>query len=487
MLRVSCPGCGAPAEFKSHASVMAVCAFCRTVVLKDSGAVRELGKLSDVLEDYSPIQIGTAGVSGNRGFTVVGRIQLRYASGIWNEWFLVFDDGGNGWLGDSSGRYVVTLEREAGSGLPDFEAIRVGREYTLGEAGPGFVAAEKRVARCIGGQGELPFRVADGWEARVADFRRGLDFVTLDYADGPAPVMYLGVAATLESMRCQLLRDDEAIKASAGKYRGRVESLSCPHCGTAIGYLPGVTANIVCQSCRSALDASTPAVQVLKAGEAAERHAFTLPLGSVGTADGRQIRVLGAMRRSDDEGGRWSEYLLHDTRKGFSWLVETDDGWWRADVMDEWPPAPGASAVRLKNVAYTHLYDYTARVDLALGAFNWRVAAGDTVRVAEYQQGQVRLAAELSADELTWSRSTRVAFDQVRAWFGLGAHDPHDPRRPQARAGGARSNFSLSLRFLMWMAGLNLIPLIFHFGGTMSWLIFGFFALVLPAAFFDNE
>lgn len=484
MQQVSCPGCGAPVEFQSHASVMAVCEFCRTVVVKDAGAVRDLGKLSAVLEDYSPIQIGTAGVFGGRAFTVVGRIQLRYDAGIWNEWFVVFDDGGSGWLGDSSGRYVVTLERRPGTTWPSFDAIRVGHEHDLGIDGGPFIAAEKRIARCIGGQGELPLTVGDGWEARVADFRRGSDFVTLDYSDGAEPIMYQGMAQTLDGMRCQLLRDDEAIKASAGKYRGRVESLSCPHCGTSIGYLPGVTANVVCQTCQSQLDASTPAVQVLKTGDAVQRFLFTLPLGSSATVGGRKIRVLGAMRRSDDEGNRWSEYLLHDARNGFSWLVETEDEWWRAEVMDHWPAPVGAVAVRLDRVAYTHLYDYTARVELALGAFNWRVAVGDTVRVAEYQSGPIRLAAELTPAEFTWSRSTRIAFDQVRGWFGLKSQDLHAPKRPIA----ARvSTFALSGRFLLWMGGLNLVPLVVHFSGAAPWVFFGLLALVLPVAFFDNE
>src|SRR5205085_11397584 len=132
---------------------MAVCEFCRATVVKDEGSVRDLGKMSDVLEDYSPVQIGTSGVTAGRAFTVVGRIQLRYASGIWNEWFLLFDDGSNGWLGDSSGRYAITTERPLAGDHPAFEMIRPGREVEL-EAGR-FIAAEKRVARCIGGQGEL--------------------------------------------------------------------------------------------------------------------------------------------------------------------------------------------------------------------------------------------------------------------------------------------------------------------------------------------
>jgi len=35
---------------------------------------------------------------------------------------------------------------------------------------------------------------------------------------------------------------------------------------------------------------------------------------------------------------------------------------------------------------------YGARVELALGAFGWKVAAGDRFAVTEYKQGRVRLA-----------------------------------------------------------------------------------------------
>jgi hypothetical protein len=59
-----------------------------------------------VLVDYSPIQLGTSGICDGRAFTVIGRIQLRYADGNWNEWCLAFHDRGTGWLGDASGSYI---------------------------------------------------------------------------------------------------------------------------------------------------------------------------------------------------------------------------------------------------------------------------------------------------------------------------------------------------------------------------------------------
>jgi hypothetical protein len=478
MQTVSCPSCGAPVQFRSHASVLAVCEYCRATVLKEAEAVRDLGKMSEVLEDYSRIQVGTSGILAGRSFTVVGRIQLRYDAGMWNEWYVLFDDGSDGWLGDSSGQYVMTTRRELAPGWPAFDDIEVTRQYDIG-FGP-YVASDKRVAQCTGGQGELPFRVGQGWEARVADFRRGPSFATLDYSDGKpeqgAPLLYAGNAVTLEAMKCQLLRDDEQIKASAGKYRGKLDLLQCPSCGSAIRYMPGLAANCVCPSCATRLDASSPKVEVLLKGEEHERVQFTLSLGSTARIGAQAYQVLGAMRRQDEEGEAWDEYLLYSAQGPFFWLVETSEGWSRSDVMDDWPtpPLPAMNAVRVDNVEYQRTWVYQARVEYAAGAFNWRVAAGDVVNVAEYEHGQNGLAAEHTKDELTWSRSSPVAEDQVRAWFGLAKP------ASTAAAGKPLAQSDIAWRTLLWILGLNFIPLIFNFTMTLFVIAAGLVALFLP-------
>jgi ribosomal protein S27E len=482
MQNVSCPSCGAPVEFKSHASVMAVCEFCRAVVVKEAGAVADLGKMSQVLEDYSRIQVGTSGVLAGRHFNVVGRIQLRYSDGMWNEWYLLFDDGATGWLGDASGQYMLTTERDAGDVWPRFDDIATGQDYQL--ALGVFTASDKRTAKCIGGQGELPFRVGEGWQARVVDLRSGANFATLDYSDGDKPVLYSGLAVTLEQMQCQLLRDDDQIRASAGKFRGRVESLECPACGTAIGYLPGLTSNMVCQSCHTQLDAASPQVQVLAKGEQVERVRFTLPLGSKATINGSAYQIIGAMVRSDEEGTKWTEYLLYSTNASFFWLVETDEGWSRAVVMDEWPQ-PGraeAPSVVADKAAFNKLYSYMARVDYAAGAFNWRVSAGDLTRVVEYERGPNRLAAERTAEELTWTRSAPVAFDQVRAWFGSSASNLRAQPVPRARTPASQAQ-----TFMWWILGLNAIPLLLNFSGSILWVMLGIVALFVPTLMPGDE
>ncbi|QGZ40447.1 uncharacterized protein DUF4178 [Pseudoduganella flava] len=483
MLTVSCPGCGAEVRFRSHAAVMAVCEFCRTGVLRDADSVRDLGKVAEALEDYSPIQLGTSGTWGDRPFTVIGRLQLRYDAGFWNEWYLLFDDGAAGWLGDASGQYTITTLLDASSTLPAFDALVPGQRYVV--AGEAWIASDVRTARCTGGQGELPFKVGAGWEARVADLRTGNRFVTLDYSDDGAPLVYAGAAVALDALKPQLLRDDDEILRTAGKLRGKVGALDCPSCGSAIAYLPGMTANLVCPSCSAQLDAASPKVEVLRAGERVAAVRTTLPLGAEGTLGNQKLTVLGVMRRADDEGESWTEYLLYGPRAGFTWLVETGDGWQRADVLDDWPALRGDRVVA-GGSSYRKLYDYPARVTFAAGAFNWRVQVGDVTQVEEFELGTTTLAAERTAHELTWSRSTKVAYDQLRAWFPtvFGA-----VAAPLAKGGlriGSRYRGAAKMMIILLVV-LNAIPLIANFSSTFAFVVLGGLALYLPATFLDNN
>ncbi|MFL6707642.1 MAG: DUF4178 domain-containing protein [Massilia sp.] len=483
MLTVSCPNCGAPVEFKSHASVVAVCGFCGTTVMKDAAGVKDLGRMSAVLEDFTRIQIGTSGVVAGRPFTVVGRIQLTYSAGMWNEWFLLFDDASTGWLGDSSSLYTITTEIAATGELPAFENLTPGRQYTIN--GERFMAAEVRTAACVGGQGELPFKVGQGWQARVADLRHGAAFVTLDYsdndADGAAPALYKGSAVTLEEMQCQLLRDDEAIKESTGRYRGKLAALQCPSCGSGIKYLPGVTTSLVCPSCKSVLDAAGPEAQILAKSANVEGVRTTLALGATAKINNVDWQLIGAMRRRDDEGSSWTEYLLYNARGGFFWLVETDAGWSRSNVMPVWPEwlSINSDHAEIDKTSYRKLYDYPATVTWAAGAFNWRVAAGDVVHVVEFESGQTKLAAERTLEELTWSRSTPVAFDQLRSWFGSSLQGA-------APAASARPATGVATKFAMWILGLNAIPLLFNFSGTIFWVLIAILAVYMSEKYFDT-
>jgi hypothetical protein len=119
-------------------------------------------------------------------------------------------------------------------------------------------------------------------------------------------------------------------------------------------------------------------------------------------------------------------------------------------------------------------------VEYAAGAFNWRGAAGDVVQVAEFGSGKVRLAAEWTPEELTWSLSKPLAFDQVAAWFGMTAQSA-----ARVKKSAAPSSTALAKKFMWWIFGLNLIPLLLNFGGSVGWVVVAMAAIFLPSIFLD--
>ncbi|MCP1573392.1 DUF4178 domain-containing protein [Herbaspirillum rubrisubalbicans] len=479
MQTASCPNCGASTEFKSLASVMAVCGYCRSTVYKDGVALHEIGKISQVLDDYSPIQIGTSGVLDGQPFTVVGRIQLKYEGGLWNEWVMQVGDGQQEWwLSDASGLYTVTRRvppEPSSHAWPGFDELKPLTRVEI--AGVAHSVGDVRTAQCTGGQGELPLALRMGWQARVVDLHAGDSFVTLDFSDGPAPVLYRGKSVTLESLKCEFLRSDDTVRAGSYRYGGKLGSLNCPSCGAAIRYLPGQTEHLVCQSCHSQIALTGAKAEVVAAEREIEQADLTLSLGSSATMGGARFEVIGAMRRTDDD-APWTEYLLHNERRGFVWLVQTEAGWSTAVVTQTWPDCSDPEQVVQGRTRLRRQYDYQARVTYAVGAFNWKVAVGDVTRVIQYGQGAQTLTVEITGEEATWSEGKPVSNDQLNAWLGKEVVPP----------GGTQSGVSYMLLahvLAVIFLTLNCIPI---FGDDHFWSAIITLALIyVPAHKLDGN
>ena len=108
--RAACPNCGAPVEFRSAASTSAVCSFCRSTLVRDGDTLRRTGISAELFDDHSPLQLGVDGLLQGERFTLVGRLQLAYAEGSWNEWHALFDSGRSGWLSEDNGADVMGFE-----------------------------------------------------------------------------------------------------------------------------------------------------------------------------------------------------------------------------------------------------------------------------------------------------------------------------------------------------------------------------------------
>ncbi len=155
-------------------------------------ALEDAGKISFLVPDASPIQIGARGESFGSQFTVLGRLQVEHATGYWNEWFIEWADRRTGWLGEALGQYFVTLPTSQGeaSSVPDYADLQVGERLKL--LGKVYTVTEARVARATGTEGETPFVVKDGYNLPYADLRRSDNgFATIDYSEDE-PLVFVG-------------------------------------------------------------------------------------------------------------------------------------------------------------------------------------------------------------------------------------------------------------------------------------------------------
>jgi len=204
-LETNCPSCGAKIVFRSSASVVAVCEYCRSTLVRHDVDLEQVGKMADLKADGSPLQLGAGGAYAGVRFAVVGRIQYRYEQGLWNEWYLVFDDMRGGWLGEARGNYAVSFLTQVSEAIPSFGSIKVGETIVL-DRRP-FELVDIQNARCIAGEGELPFRVGAGYEAPVADLQgSGRTFATIDYSETP-PLVFVGQYVDFDDLALTGLRE----------------------------------------------------------------------------------------------------------------------------------------------------------------------------------------------------------------------------------------------------------------------------------------
>ncbi len=200
----NCPSCGAPNTFQSSVSVLAVCAYCRATILRRDLDLENLGRMADLQEDSSPLQLKAEGRYRSVHFSVVGRIQLRYERGLWNEWYLLFDDNRAGWLGEAQGTFAVSFVAAVKEPIPAFDALRPGQAVALG--GRRFTVTNVERATCVAGEGELPFVVGGGYPAPVADLAGGGPaFATLDYSEDH-PLVFVGEYVEFDDLHLSGLR-----------------------------------------------------------------------------------------------------------------------------------------------------------------------------------------------------------------------------------------------------------------------------------------
>ena len=416
----NCPACGAAVVFKSSASFHGVCEFCRSTVVRHGGNLENLGRMADLVEDASPIQLGTEGQYRGVHFAVIGRIQLRYAVGVWNEWYLLFDDQRGGWLSDASGEYLISFLKAPGAPLPEFAKLMPNDELKL--ANRDFVVTDIEEAMCISGQGELPFAFGAGYPAQLVDLRTTDEseaaFASIDYSETP-PLFFVGESLPFAAFKFANLRGEQAAAKSAGP----VKALQCPSCGGAITLHDKAIQSVACPSCLSVLEPDNQSLRILAKVKAAMRIEPLIELGSSGRFVGLDWTVIGFQQRAITADGKdypWQEFLLHHPSEGFRWLVESEGHWnWVSPVSK--PPRyhVGLPEATWGGAKYRRYSAGSAETRYVIGEFTWKVSVGETWEIIDFVAPPKMLSRESTHHETTWSLSEYLPSEEVNAAFKL--------------------------------------------------------------------
>ena len=420
-LTASCPSCGAPVVFKSAGSVFAVCEYCQSTLVRHDQALEDIGKMAALAEDRSPLQLGAEGSYDGVHFALIGRIQIRYSQGYWNEWHLLFDDMRTGWLSEAGGEYVVSFLRHVQEPLPAFAELKIGQRFPV--AGQPWTVSNIENAECVAGAGELPFKVGAGYPVATVDLRNGANFATLDYSETP-PLLFVGEPVDFASLKMTNLREGMPIPT----HTVAAQVFRCPSCAAPMQTRTREILAVGCVSCGAVVDTADQNHKLLSKALGTRDEKFTprLALGSKGTLEGKPVEVIGFLvkeSRVDGIAYDWREYLLAGANGTYRWLTEYDGHWNIADVLSNPPATSGAmelADVQFAGERFRHFSSTpAAEVIQVAGEFTWRVRRGETCRVADYVAPPLLLSREATDNDLNWSLATYVAPEVIGDAFKL--------------------------------------------------------------------
>jgi ribosomal protein S27E len=427
--RAACPGCGAAVEFRSLASTHAVCGYCQSTIVRDGDALSRIGKMSEVFDDYSPLQILSQGKFNSVGFTVIGRLQYKYPEGSWSEWLCALDDGSTASLSEDNGSFVWSKTASTQRTLPKPQQWVLGNLTAIN--GRSYSVASIQEVALMSAQGELPKLPPLGQSFTVVELRSSQgEVISIDYSTEP-PSLSSGVAVNLETLQLTGLRDLTNATGQGGKeVKGR--HFNCPNCGSAVSVKLETSKSITCGSCNSLIDLSQGIGGELSHAIQDEPVRPIIALGSVGTLQGKSWQVVGFQHRmghevgdggDEDESFGWSEYLLYNSKAGFQFLVDATDGWSLVKPTTGAPEAKTSRLVSYQGSTFTQAYAYKAETNYVAGEFYWRVERGQTTYNEDYASGKLVLSREQSAGssgkEISWSIGSKLEASTVVSAFKL--------------------------------------------------------------------
>lgn len=396
----NCPQCGAPIALKSVNTKITSCEHCSSMLSVKEEELEYLGVKSTVLKDTSTIKIGTEGEYNSKHFIVIGRIQVGYEYGFWNEWYIQFDNGINGWMTDTdNGSYFsievleqnketianvfgINVNKESDINLPKWNYLKAGELYQI--YGRSFLAVDITENKIVGVEGEISRENKVGDDRKAVDLRYGKGFVTADYTNNET-VIYIGKYST-EDLKLSNLKTPEEAFNETGYKASEMRAVTCPNCGdTRQKALPNVD-KIICCSCSSEITLSTGLIKELKQ----DKYGSTrFNLYTTLSYKNKEWNVTGILKRTGSQYS-WVDYFLtnKDNINETKWLSENlDYNSFFLSKKTNFVPSFNENSIIFENNTYgiNSCEKYDGETIYVAGTFNWEVRLGDIVEINEYE------------------------------------------------------------------------------------------------------
>ncbi len=415
-----CPQCAAPVPFETPGAVFAVCAQCRSMVVRSDIGLSEIGTMAELPPDHTPLQIGASGRYGNTSFKLLGRLRVRWDDGTWNEWYADFGSAGHGWVGESQGILYLTTETTAPPAL-DANSDAAPQQLLLGKEH--FTKTDTKRVTVVAGEGELPFVAKPDQEWTSVDYTsKSRSFLTAEMDSGTIR-FYQGWTCMPHDVEWSGLR---AVPGWNGEpvpiERNRSSAIPCPACGGVIERrAAGDTLSLVCGHCGTLLDDDgihATAVSKLKQAELLPTPA--LPLGTRGVLRGVEWMVIGALRRKTAY-STWEEILLYNPWRGYAWLTTWGGHWNFIQRLLETPDIAGR--LPEDKVDFRKYSTEDTVVSQVAGEFYWRIRIGEKSCCTDYIAPPLLRSREEypDLDEIAWSEGAYIEQYEIEKAFNAKA------------------------------------------------------------------
>jgi hypothetical protein len=456
---IRCPNCGADHKLVNPGISMVVCSYCNTAVYWGDDEALHTGGKSILPETDARLFLGAEGRLGERQFEVVGHVRYDHGRGAWDEWYLQLADGGISWVSEDERKLTLELATRLDAGAPRVAELRPGRTIPVG--GIAYTAREIGRARCVGGAGQLPFKILPGEEYIYADLASvdGTKFATLEYDEEARPTCYVGHPLDHDQLSISNEREPSLKTAPQGR------QIKCTNCNGPLEIVSGRTVETqVCEYCGAQLDLTDAQHRVLGINPQDFDPQFGFEIGQSGTFEGSSYEVCGRMLYRDDEGYPTREYLLFNPDKGYLWLAEENNHFVLNRPTQEAPtrsPFRLAAKTPLRIGKTTFRFYESGQSTLVYvdGAVPWQAYSGDTQQYSDLIAPPEIFCVEASGEELEYFRGTYLESAEVWRAFGQEGTPPRTygvhPAQPFRR--GAVTKILIAAGAIAALANLALL------------------------------